>query len=459
MSLLDYYHYTGDAATLEKYVANACTKLDQAYKDFGGNPKLRFYGWDERLGAGFEIWFRPNQESQHAYKMLSLRAWQEFAAAMEKLGRTELRDKYRGYASDKIAELRANSQWYSDFGLHAAADAVTTGLLTRVEQESLFKKEFGDRVNRLSLSPFNQHFILQAMARGNRHDDALCSVRDMWGGMVKYGGTTTFEVYRPSWNSVIGPNDAVPNSQSGIVSLCHPWGTGVVKWLNEEILGIVPTSPGFTTYGIRPHLGRTLTRVSGSTPTPLGAIRASFDTVTGACEVTAPAGTVGRIGIPKAEKTITRISVNGQLAWDGAFHAVSGLGGASQDSDFVYFSSVQPGSYAMSVAYDGKTPAYREPPEEYAARFIKQDTTTAGNWGGVYGKDGYVRATTNPKAAIWNPCRRMWPPWIISGPSPRPARQTTRPGSRAVRISGRCRPIRKTAFRGTPHAFLTMTRP
>ena len=41
------------------------------------------------------------------------------------------------------------------------------------------------------------------------------------------------------------------------------------------------------------------------------------------------------------------------------------------------------------------TPAYQEPPEEYAARFIKEDTTTSGNWGGVYGKDGYALCNYN----------------------------------------------------------------
>jgi hypothetical protein len=272
---------------------------------------------------------------------------------------------------------------------------MTTGLLEAAEQDALFEKQFRDRVNRVSLTPFNQYFILQAMARCGKYDDALSSVRDLWGGMIKYGGTTTFEVYRPSWNSAIGPNDPVPNSQSGITSLCHPWGAGVVKWLNEEVLGIVPTTPGFRTYDVLPHLGRTLTKVSGATPTPFGEIRASFDVASGACSVTAPARTVGRIGIPKVEKTITRITVNGKLAWDGKYHPVAGLGGASQDSGFVYFTAVQPGKYAMSVAYRGTTPVYQEPPEVYAARFIKQDTTTSGNWGGVYGKDGYALCNYN----------------------------------------------------------------
>ncbi len=395
LSLLDYYNYSGDAATLDGYLTNACAKLDDAYRVFGTDPKLRFYGWDERLCAGFEIWFRSSPEAQRAYEMLSLRVWKDFSTAMGKLGRTDLRDKYSGYASEKLAALRKDTAWYSAFGLHAAADAVTTGLLTGAEQEALFQKEFRDRVNRLSLTPFNQYFIIQAMARMGKHDDALSTIRDMWGGMVTYGGTTTFEVYRPSWNAAIGPNDAVPNSQSGIVSLCHPWGAGIVKWLNEEVLGIVPTSPGFKTYDIIPHLGRTLTRVSGTTPTPSGEIRARFDVSSGACEVSSPAGTVGRVGIPKVERSITRILVNGNLAWDGIYHPISGLGGASQDSDFVYFTSVQPGTYALAVSYSGKTPAYDEPPEQYAAQFVKQDTTTSGNWGGAYGTEGYVLCNYN----------------------------------------------------------------
>jgi hypothetical protein len=410
LSLLDYYNYTGDAATLGRYVANACAKLDDAYAAFGTDPKLRFYGWDERLCAGFEIWFKPCPEAQRAYEMLSIRAWRDFAAAMEKFGRPDLRDKYSGYARAKLADLRKDENWYSRLGFHAAADAVTTGLLTTAEREALFEKEFRDRVNRISLSPFNQYFILQALAKLDKYDDALSTVRDLWGGMIRYGGTTTFEVFRPSWNSVIGPNGVVPNTQCGITSLCHPWGAGPVKWLNEEVLGIVPTSPGFATYDVMPHLGATLTRVSGTTPTPRGDIRASFNVASGDGAVTAPAGTLGRIGIPKAGKTITRIAVNGRLAWDGDFHPVSGLGGAGQDSEFVYFTSVEPGNYAFSTAYRGQTPAYHEPPEAYAARFIRQDMATGGNWGGVYGREGYVLCNYSLDGRD----KRSLPPYVTS---------------------------------------------
>lgn len=393
LSLIDYYKYTGDTITLKSYIDNACTKLDDAYKIYGTNPNLEYYGWDERLGAGFE---HPNiPEPQNAYKMLSIRAWKEFSATMGICGRTDLQDKYNNYATEKIVALRKDASWYQNFGLHAGTDAVTTGLLSTDEKKAIYEKSFTDKVNRLSYSPFNQYFIIQAFALLNKYDDALSSIRDLWGGQIKYGGTTFFEDYRPSWNAVISKNGPVPNNQCGFTSLCHPWGAGVTKWLSEEVLGIKPTSPGFATFDILPHLGRTLTKVSGKMPTPLGDINANFNVSTGLYTFSTPAGTIGQIGIPKVEKNISRIRVNGALAWDGSFHSVTGLGGASEDSLYVYFTGVQPGTYTIVVSYNGTTPRYSEPVTSYPANCIGIDSTTGGNWGGMHGKDGYVLCNYN----------------------------------------------------------------
>jgi hypothetical protein len=393
LSVIDYYNYTGDTPTLLGYLNNAQGILDGAYAVYGTNPGLGFYGWDERLGAGFENANCP--EAQNAYKMLAIRAWTQFAAAMAACGRTDLQAKYNGYANQKIAALRQNASWYQGFGLHACADAVNTGLLNGSEQNAIFQQQFTDRVNRVSYSPFNQYFVIQAFAGMNKYDDALSSINDLWGSEITYGGTTFFEVSHPSWNAGIGINDPVPNAQCGYTSLCHPWSAGVVKWLNEEILVIKPTSPGFQTYQIHPHLGSTLTFVSGTTPTPFGGIQATFNVSNGLCAVSAPPGTTGIVGIPKVGKAINSISINGTLAWDGAFHPVGGIGGANQDSEFVYFTGVQPGAYSIAVSYSGSTPVYNEPPVQYAAQFIKQDSSTRGNWGGVYGKYGYVLCNYN----------------------------------------------------------------
>ncbi len=408
LSLVDYYRYTGDSATLRTYIANACGKLDDAMKVYGTNPKLGFYGWDERLGAGFE--YNSCVESQHAYRMLSIRAWKEFAGAMDQCGRTDLRDKYNSYANGQMDALRKDATWYRHFGIHARADAVNTGLLNDTEKKDVFETHFTDRVNRVSYSAFNQYFIIQAFALMNKQDDALSSIRDLWGGMIQYGGTTFFEDFRPSWNKVLEKNDPLPNNQAGYTSLCHPWGGGVTKWLSEEVLGIRPTSPGFNTFDVIPHLGRTLTAVSGTTPTPHGNISASFNVFTGICTVSVPAGTVARIGIPKVEKTINAVRVNGTLAWDGGFHPVTGIGDAMADAQFVYLTDVRPGSYSFDVSYSGVTPAFSEPLESWPASFIGEDSSTSGNWGKVYGKDGFVLCNYNGNRSD----KKMLPVYISS---------------------------------------------
>ncbi|TSJ44095.1 Bacterial alpha-L-rhamnosidase [Mucilaginibacter corticis] len=393
LSLVDYYKYTGDSLTLKKYTDNACAKLDDAYKVYDTNPNLEYYGWDERLGAGFE---HPNlPEPQNAYKMLSIRAWKEFAAAMAACGRADLQDKYNKYATEEMANLKKDAAWYKDFGLHAGADAVTTGLLNIDEKKAIYAKSFTDKVNRISYSPFNEYFVIQAFALMNKYDDALISIRDLWGGQIKYGGTTFFEDYRPSWNAMVGTNGPVPTNQCGFTSLCHPWGAGVTKWLSEEVLGIKPTSPGFTTFNILPHLGRTLTYVSGKTHTLYGDISADFNVATGICSISVPTGTIGRIGIPKVEKNIRSIKVNGVLLWDGRYHPIDSFGGASEDADFVYLTGAQPGKYKFVVDYNGATPKYIEPFASYAAKYISMDSKTGGNWGGIYGKDGYVLCNYN----------------------------------------------------------------
>ncbi|MGF7232899.1 alpha-L-rhamnosidase C-terminal domain-containing protein [Arachidicoccus sp.] len=388
LSLIDYYKHTGDTATLEHYIANACNKLDEAYRIYGTNPNLEFYGWDERLGAGFE---HPNSlETQNAYKMLSIRAWKAFAAVMHSCKRTDLQHKYDNYAREKMDAFRADSSWFKSVGLHAGADAITTGLLRANEKKAIYEQSFTNRINRVSFSPFNQYFVIQAFALLNKYDDALSSIRDLWGGQIKYGATTFFEDYRPSWNAIIRHNGPVPNNQCGFTSLCHPWGAGVTKWLSEEVLGIKPTSPGFATFAIIPHLGRTLTRVSGKMPTPKGIIGASFNVASGFCTLSIPSGTVGRVGIPKIEKNISRIQINGVLVWDGRYHSMARIANAEQDDQFVYFIGVQPGHYKIQVVYRGVTPHYIEPPIYYPAKYIGLDSTTQGSWGGVHGKDGYV---------------------------------------------------------------------
>lgn len=73
LSFIDYLNYTGDADFARRYIPTARKKLDNAWQNYGKKIDIVFYGWDERLGAGFENAGMP--ESERAYTMLSIRAW------------------------------------------------------------------------------------------------------------------------------------------------------------------------------------------------------------------------------------------------------------------------------------------------------------------------------------------------------------------------------------------------
>jgi hypothetical protein len=378
LSLIDYYNYTGDKALLDEMLDNACGKLDAAYQHYGNNPGLSFYGWDERLGAGFE---NPNcAESQNAYKMLSIRVWNEFSAAASHAGYPQLTSKYKQYADEKITELRKNTAWTKPLGIHAAADAVSAGFMNAQEQENIRQTAFSDRLQRVSYSPFNQYFIIGSLAKMQRYAEALATIDDCWGGQIRYGGTTFFEVFRPSWNDISRPNDAPINNQCGYTSLTHPWSAGVTKWLSEEILGVKPTAPGFATFTIQPHLSAAVTWVKGNVPTLHGSIVASFDITTGDVEVTVPAETSATLAIPKAGRSIRSV----KFAEPKNFKK-------NEDKDYIYYSGLPAGHYRIKVNYAGKLPAIPNEPSIYAGgSAIKEDVSTQGNWKGKYGNKGYL---------------------------------------------------------------------
>lgn len=376
-SLIDYYEYTADRQGVRALLKQATDRLDRAWELYGTNPPLGFFGWDERLGAGFENPGLP--ENQNSYKLLSIGVWKDFSVILGELGCNDLAEKYTGYADIKTAELKKDPNWYKAYGMHTLADAINAGVLSGEIAEELYNKYFSDRVNRLSYSPFNQYFILQAMGRAGKYDDAISSILDLWGGQVEYGGTTFFETFRPQWNDVIDKNSPVPNNQAGFTSLAHPWSAGVLTFLSEDILGIKASCAGFGTFCVTPHLGRQLTRVSGELPTPHGVIEAVFNTETGVHKVTVPRGTTACVGIPKIEKAITDIKINARTA------AVS-----FEDAAFKYIDNLPAGNYVFTVSYEGKTPGFVTPEYLYPAEFVRQDDTTRGNWGGVYGADGYI---------------------------------------------------------------------
>lgn len=379
LSLVDYVNYSGDTTFGSAYINNASQKLDNAYKNFGQPVKLGFYGWDERLGAGFE---NPNNaETNQAYKMLSIHCWAAFSKLAEQLGYRQVAAKYAAYAAEKFAEVRKDTGWLHNYGIHAAADAINTGLTTAAENNVLYNGNYKSRVNRLSYSPFNQYFILQSQGQMGKYEDALSTINDCWGGQIRYGGTTFFEDYRPSWNKILPLNGAPVNNQCGYTSLTHPWSAGVTKWLSEEVLGIKPLSPGFPTFQVIPHMGN-LTFVNGATPTPHGLIKAAFNAKTGMHSLTVPAGTVARVVRIPLIGELSTVYINEKLV-DAA---------SLVEGQTLTLTNLTEGEYRCRVIYKKLWPVTKpvEPAWDYKITRFTQDTLSGGHWLNKYGKNGYI---------------------------------------------------------------------
>ncbi len=396
LSLVDYYRYTGDAAELQRYYPLVKTLLAKAAANFA-HPHIAFYGWGDRLG-GFAS--AENPQTREAYRMLFVESCRRFAWAAGAAGNKRLQTQYKTIADDYAAKIQSQPSWVRTVNIYPATDGINAGIPTPAQRRMLYRRCFANRLDRMAYSPFNEYFVVEAMARLHRWDEALETVLDDWGGQINYGGTTFFEVYRPSWNNIIPTNGGIPSTICGPTSLCHPWSSGCTTWLTQWIAGIRPMTPGFATVDIVPHLGRTLTWVKATAPTPHGIICESLNVNRGTARYRIPNGIVAKIGVPNVFRRITEITINGQPAWkDGHFTACPGVGGAVQSRNFVYFTDVRPGQYTLAISYHGHTPPFLHEPFIYPVQVLWQDSITQGNWGGVYGRDGYVLFADGPKEA------------------------------------------------------------
>lgn len=380
-SLVDYFNYTGDAELLSDLTDNACKKLQDALYAFDNPEGLSFYGWDERLGAGFE---EPDRtEPTLAYRMLCVQTWRRFAGAMAAIGRKDLADRFMACADRSAYRLHQMPGLMKDIGLFSASDAINAGVLNSGEWDLIWDKIYGDRIQRVSYSPFNEYFVLNALARMGRYAEAMNTIDDCWGGQVRYGATTFFEVFRPSWNLCkLDQNDAPVNNQCGYTSMTHPWSAGVAKWITEEVLGVKPETPGFETFTVKPHLTGGLTRVSGTVPTPHGKIAFGIDTNSGTASVTVPSGCVATVGIPMMGTTLKSLTVDGEAV---ETKCASDL--------FCPLPSLEEGTHEIRFEYS-KAPCSKVAEEEvrylYPASSFSEDRQTKGDWKGTYGSKGYA---------------------------------------------------------------------
>lgn len=149
---------------------------------------------------------------------------------------------------------RSFSQHPHGVGLHFGLldePQKSTSLETLLDP-SLVKAEF-----------YFQHFVLSALARSGRAQQALATIRDLWGEMVRENSPTLWEA------------KGGPHAFSGCGSLCHGFSSTPLYFMQTTLLGVRPLLPGFKEFTIEPQsLG--LRSCRGKIPTPHGVISVAW---------------------------------------------------------------------------------------------------------------------------------------------------------------------------------------
>lgn len=192
----------------------------------------------------------------------------------------------------------------------------------------------------MSVEPQTALDVLRALADNGREDDLMALLTDTthngWANILARGATFTWEVWQPS--------DMNGDSMS------HGWGSNVLVALQQYLLGVRPTSPGFATFDVTPPK-TVLEWANGTVPTLRGTIGVSWRRpgTAGSYEldVTVPANATATLHVPVAStaaltesgvpvdkapgvgviakgarRTVLRVGA-------GSYHFVSGSGGTS----------------------------------------------------------------------------------------------------------------------------------
>jgi len=320
----DFYRHTGSKEFLEREHGRMVQLLDFVDREFdernvyANKSKVWLYvDWSPELNG-------DTPETRRATTLEFYRAYREAVWMLRELGDTANADKYERRA----AALQTGAQRYlfdastGSFGprWQTNAAAVIGGAATHDEYPSIWKNVLsqvgkGD-THGLILSPYYNYYVIRAMAETGHREQALDWIRQYWGGMLHEGATSFWEAYDPSWYKEDFHSSLQSDNRSGyFVSLAHGWSAGPTAWLMEEVLGIEPTGPGFSTVDIRPDLVD-LAWAKGAEPTPNGLLKVDVKKDAGhsvAISLDLPEGVIARVSVP-VSSAATEATVNGKSA-------------------------------------------------------------------------------------------------------------------------------------------------
>ena len=121
----------------------------------------------------------------------------------------------------------------------------------------------------MSCSTYMAQFVLEALFKAGRDREAVALMTSRasrgWLAMMAKGATITPEF----WDLTMPEKGRIPDMN-------HAWSTAPLNMVARHVLGVEPALPGFAEISVRPQPGA-LRRLSGTVPTPRGALRVAME--------------------------------------------------------------------------------------------------------------------------------------------------------------------------------------
>ncbi len=220
--LYDYYGATGDRETLAELFPTARRQLELAMRELDENGVVAdregwwcFLDWggglNKQAGAHAILIYALKQGAELARRLgddAQAAAWAADAARLSRAALERLWDKELGFfvSGEQRQVSWASQVWF-----------VLAGVLGREQNAALLERliEAGPGVR--MVTPYMYHYFIQALFESGRPELAVRYLKGYWGGMVRDGADTFWELYDPA------DRYASPYGSRAVNSFCHAW--------------------------------------------------------------------------------------------------------------------------------------------------------------------------------------------------------------------------------------------
>ena len=332
-----YYFNTGDLETLETVYPYVYAYLNLFPMLYNGLPEYR-------KGKSPDSWDWLDWGVKNTLDAAPMQPAYYYQALVEAKKMAEVLNKkeHVDFYTSRINSIKENYDkvfwkdgYYSSNGEfkddRANALAVTSGLAKPENYDAIVNNVLIP--NRYG-SPHFEWVAEEALFLAGAPEASLKRMKEMYKSQVESGLSTLYEMF---------PKGGSYN---------HAW-NGSNTILSKYVAGVVPTKVAWSEYQIMPTLLH-FTTLKTTIPTVKGNIDIDIKLADTAyqMELVSPENTVATVGIPKTEKEIKEVLVNGQVVWEKGKFKKGAKGVDFNDECSTYLKlNMHPGTWNINAVY------------------------------------------------------------------------------------------------------------